>query len=135
MDYRNVLTVCPYCGAGCNLYLQVLDGQVVGVLPAKQHVISEGSLCIKGWNAAAFIHHEDRITRPLVRHNGSFEPIGWDEALDMVADKLVEIRQTHGPDAISFLSSAKCTNEENYLMQKFARAVIGTNNIDHCARL
>ena len=135
MDYRNVLTTCPYCGAGCNLYLQVLDGQVVGVLPAKQHVISEGSLCIKGWNAAAFIHHEDRITRPLVRRNGGFEPIGWDEALDMVADKLAEVCRSHGPDAISFLSSAKCTNEENYLMQKFARAVIGTNNIDHCARL
>ena len=135
MDYRNVLTVCPYCGSGCNLYLQVLDGKVVGVLPAKQHVISEGALCIKGWNAAAFIHHEDRITQPMVRRNGSFEPISWNEALDMVADKLIEILQEHGPDAISFLSSAKCSNEENYLMQKLARAVIGTNNVDHCARL
>lgn len=135
MDYRNVLTVCPYCGAGCNLYLQVLDGKVIGVLPAKQHVISEGALCIKGWNAAAFVNHEDRLTRPLIRRNGSFEPISWDEALDVVADRLVEIQQTHGPDAIGFLASAKCTNEENYLMQKFARAVIGTNNVDHCARL
>ena len=135
MNYRNVLTVCPYCGAGCNLYLQVLDDKVVGVLPAKQHVISKGSLCIKGWNATAFVHHEDRITQPMARRNGSFEPIGWDEALDMVADKLTEIRQTYGPNAISFLSSAKCTNEENYLLQKLARAVIGTNSIDHCARL
>jgi len=135
MNYRNVLTVCPYCGAGCNLYLQVLDDKVVGVLPAKQHVISKGSLCIKGWNAAAFVHHEDRITQPMARRNGGFEPIGWDEALDMVTDKLAEIRQTHGPNAISFLSSAKCTNEENYLLQKLARAVIGTNGIDHCARL
>jgi predicted molibdopterin-dependent oxidoreductase YjgC len=135
MDYRNVLTVCPYCGAGCNLYLQVLDGRVIGVLPAKQHVISEGALCIKGWNAAAFVHHEDRITQPMARRNGDFEPIGWDEALDMVADRLAGIRRAHGPDAVGFLASAKCTNEENYLFQKLARGVIGTNNVDHCARL
>jgi predicted molibdopterin-dependent oxidoreductase YjgC len=135
MDYRNVLTVCPYCGAGCNLYLQVLDGRVIGVLPAKQHVISEGALCIKGWNASAFVHHEDRLTQPMVRRNGSFEPIGWDEALDMVADKLAEARQAHGADAVGFLASAKVTNEENYIFQKLARAVIGTNNVDHCARL
>jgi len=135
MDYRNVLTVCPYCGAGCNLYLQVLDGRVTGVLPAKQHVISEGALCIKGWNAAAFVHHEDRLTQPLVRRDGGFEPIGWDEALDMVAGKLAATCQAHGPDAVAFLASAKCTNEENYLLQKLARAVVGTNNVDHCARL
>ncbi len=135
MDYRNVLTVCPYCGAGCNFYLQVLDGEIIGVLPAKQHVISEGALCIKGWNAAAFVHHEDRITQPMVRRNGGFEPIGWDKALDLLADKLAEVRQSHGPDAIAFLASAKVTNEENYLMQKLARGVIGTNNVDHCARL
>ena len=135
MDYRNVLTVCPYCGAGCNLYLQVLNDQVIGVLPAKQHIISEGALCIKGWNSSAFVHHEDRITQPMARRNGSFEPIGWDEALDMVTDRLAETRQKHGPDAIGFLASAKCTNEENYLFQKLARGVIGTNNVDHCARL
>jgi predicted molibdopterin-dependent oxidoreductase YjgC len=135
MEYKNVLTVCPYCGAGCNLYLQVLDGKVIGVLPAKQHVISEGALCIKGWNAAAFVHHEDRVTQPMARRNGRFEPIGWDEALDLVAGRLAETRQAHGPDAIGFLASAKVTNEENYLFQKFVRAVIGTNNVDHCARL
>jgi formate dehydrogenase major subunit len=135
MDYRNVLTVCPYCGTGCNLYLQVLDGQVIGVLPAKQHVISEGALCIKGWNAAAFVHHEDRLTQPLIRRSGRFEPLSWDEALDLVADKLVETRRAHGPDAIGFLASAKVTNEENYLFQKFVRGVLGTNNVDHCARL
>ena len=135
MDYGNVLTVCPYCGAGCNFYLQVLDGRIIGVLPAKQHVISEGALCIKGWNAAAFVHHEDRITQPMARRNGSFEPVSWNDALDVVADKLTEIQQEHGPDAIGFLASAKVTNEENYLFQKFARSVIGTNNVDHCARL
>jgi predicted molibdopterin-dependent oxidoreductase YjgC len=135
MDYHNVLTVCPYCGTGCNLYLQVLDGKVIGVLPAKQHVISEGALCIKGWNAAAFVHHQDRITQPMIRRNGSFEAISWDKALDTVADRLAEICQAHGPDAIGFLASAKVTNEENYIFQKFVRAVIGTNNVDHCARL
>ena len=135
MNYHNVLTTCIYCGAGCSLYLQVLDGKVVGVLPAKQHPISEGKLCIKGWNAHAFIHHEDRLTRPLIRDNGTFREASWDEALTLVADRLREVRATHGADAIAFLTSAKCTNEENYLLQKFARVVIGTNNVDHCARL
>ncbi|MGQ9456651.1 MAG: formate dehydrogenase subunit alpha, partial [Anaerolineae bacterium] len=85
--------------------------------------------------AAAFIHHPDRLPQPLIRRNGEFQPATWDEALDLVARKLAEIREAHGPDALGFLCSAKCTNEENYLMQKFARAVIGTHNIDHCARL
>lgn len=135
MDYRNVLTTCVYCGAGCNLYLQVLDGKVIGVLPAKQHPISQGKLCIKGWNAHAFIYHPDRLTRPLIRENGDFREATWDEALSLVAEKLGEIKQQYGPDAIGFLASAKCTNEENYLLQKFARACVGTNNVDHCARL
>jgi len=131
----DVLTTCVYCGAGCNLYLQVLDGKVIGVLPAKQHPISQGKLCIKGWNAHAFIYHPDRLTRPLIRENGDFREATWDEALSLVAEKLGEIKQQYGPDAIGFLASAKCTNEENYLLQKFARACVGTNNVDHCARL
>jgi len=135
MNYHNVLTTCIYCGAGCNLYLQVLDGKVVGVLPAKQHPISQGKLCIKGWNCHAFIYHEDRLTKPLIRENGTFREATWEEALTLVAEKLRTIKAQHGPDAIGFLASAKCTNEENYLLQKFARAVIGTNNVDHCARL
>ena len=135
MNYRNVLTTCVYCGAGCGLYLQVLDGQVIGVLPAKQHPISEGKLCIKGWNAHAFIHHPDRLSTPLIRENGEFREAPWGEALDLVAEKLGEIKAEHGPDALGLLCSAKCTNEDNYVFQKFARAVIGTNNVDHCARL
>ena len=135
MDYRNVLTTCIYCGAGCNLYLQVADGKVVGVLPAKQHEISQGRLCIKGWNAHAFIHHPDRLTSPLVRENGSFREASWEDALTLIAEKLGSVREEHGPDAIGILASAKCTNEENYLLQKFARSTIGTNNVDHCARL
>jgi len=135
MEYRNVLTTCVYCGAGCGLYLEVLDGRVVGTLPAKGHPVSEGKLCIKGWNAHAFIHHPDRLTKPLIRRDGRFIEASWDEALDLVAERLAAIREKDGPEAIAALSSAKATNEENYLLQKFTRAVLGTNNIDHCARL
>ncbi len=135
MEYKNVMTTCPYCGTGCALHLQVLDQQLVGVLPAKNHVVSQGGLCIKGWNAHAFVNHKDRLHTPLVRKNGEFVEATWDEALDLVASKLKAIKNETGPDSVAVLSSAKCTNEENYLLQKFTRAVIGTNNIDHCARL
>ncbi len=135
MHYENVLTTCPYCGVGCGVYMQVLDGHVVGVLPAKTHPVSEGSLCVKGWNAHAFIYHEDRLRTPLIREGADFRASTWAEALALVAEKLSAIKAAHGPDAIGVLTSAKCTNEENYLLQKFARAAIGTNNVDHCARL
>jgi predicted molibdopterin-dependent oxidoreductase YjgC len=137
VEYRNVLTTCIYCGTGCGLYLQVLDGKVVGTLPAKGHPVSDGRLCIKGWNAHGFIYHPDRLATPLIRDQkgGPLREASWDEALDLVASRLNQIQAQHGPDAIGFLSSAKCTNEENYLLQKLARSVIGTNNVDHCARL
>ena len=135
MEYRNVLTICPYCGTGCALYLQVLDGKVVGTLPVKGHPISEGALCIKGWNAHAFIHHPDRLTKPLIKENGQFREATWDEAYDLIAGKFTSFRDEFGSDSLAVLSSAKCTNEENYLLQKFTRAVLGTNNVDHCARL
>jgi predicted molibdopterin-dependent oxidoreductase YjgC len=135
MDYKNIQTICPFCGCGCALNLEVIDGQIVGVLPAKEHPVSQGGLCIKGWNAYAFVHHTDRLKTPLIRENGGFREASWDEALKLVAEKLGDIQKNHGPDSIGVLTSAKCTNEENYLLQKFARAVIGTNNIDHCARL
>jgi len=135
MNYSNVLTTCPYCGAGCNLYLEVLDGKVVGTLPCKTDIISEGKLCIKGWNAHSFINHPDRLTKPLVKKDGKFHETKWEEALRSVADNLTKIKGKYGSNSIALLSSAKCTNEENYLVQKFARSVIGTNNVDHCARL
>lgn len=135
MEYRNVLTICPYCGTGCGLYLEVLDGRVVGTLPAKGHPVSEGALCIKGWNAHAFIHHQDRLTKPLIKENGQFREASWDEAYALIAGKFASFRDEFGPDSLAVLSSAKCTNEENYLLQKFTRAVLGTNNVDHCARL
>jgi predicted molibdopterin-dependent oxidoreductase YjgC len=135
VEYRNVLTTCPYCGAGCGLNLQVLDGRLVGVLPAKTHPISQGGLCIKGWNAHAFVYHQDRLRTPQIRKNGRLVEASWDEALALIAEKLSAVKAESGPDSIAVLASAKCTNEENYLLQKFTRAVIGTNNIDHCARL
>jgi predicted molibdopterin-dependent oxidoreductase YjgC len=135
MDYTSVRTTCPYCGVGCNLELQVVADHVVGVLPAKGHPVGEGGLCIKGWNAHAFVHHPERLTKPLVKRMGQFFEVTWDEALGRVSSRLEAIRGKHGPDSIGVLVSAKCTNEENYLLQKFARAVIGTNNVDHCARL
>ena len=135
VGYKNVLTTCPYCGVGCGINLEVLDGEVIGSLPSKTHPVSEGGLCIKGWNAHAFIHHEDRLQTPLIREGDGFREATWDEALSLVAEKLGAIKVEHGPDAIGVLASAKCTNEENYLIQKLARAVIGTNNVDHCARL
>jgi predicted molibdopterin-dependent oxidoreductase YjgC len=135
IKYENVLTTCPYCGTGCALHLQVLDDKLVGVLPAKNHIISQGGLCIKGWNAHAFVNHPDRLKKPLIRRNGVLEEATWDEALNLVTEKFGEIKTQSGPDGITILTSAKCTNEENYVLQKFTRAVIGTNNIDHCARL
>ena len=135
MQYQNILTTCIYCGAGCGLYLEVLDGEIVGVIPAKEHPISQGRLCIKGWNAASFVYHPDRLKTPLIRRGDGFEEATWDEALMLVAERLGAIKAESGPNSIAFLSSAKCTNEENYLLQKLARAVIGTNNVDHCARL
>jgi len=135
MEYKNVLTTCIYCGCGCGLYLETLDGHITGVWPAKTHPITQGKLCIKGWNTASFVYHPDRLKTPLIRKNGELVEATWDEALSLIAGRLSTIKAESGPNSLAFLSSAKCTNEENYLVQKFARAVIGTNNVDHCARL
>ncbi|OGS42487.1 MAG: formate dehydrogenase subunit alpha [Euryarchaeota archaeon RBG_16_62_10] len=135
MSASHVLTTCPYCGTGCNFFLQVVDGRAVGVVPCKTDEISQGRLCIKGYNAHAFIHHRDRLTSPLIRSGGQMREASWDEALDKVVAEVRRIIDRHGPDSVLVLASAKCTNEENYLFQKLARAAIGTNNVDHCARL
>jgi formate dehydrogenase alpha subunit len=135
MNYKTIQSTCPYCGCGCGIYLEVVDGHLVGTMPVLNHPISEGSLCIKGWAAHEFVESEDRLRRPLWKRGANLEPTDWDSALHAAADRLAVIRKKYGPDSIGFLSSAKCTNEENYAFMKFARAVIGTNNIDHCARL
>jgi predicted molibdopterin-dependent oxidoreductase YjgC len=135
VNYETIVTTCTYCGCGCGLLLEVLDGKVVGTLPQKDHAINQGGLCIKGWNAHEFIYDEGRLKKPLLRKNGSLEEVSWEEAFDTVATRLKKIRDENGPDSIAGLTSARCTNEENYLFQKWMRAVIGTNNVDHCARL
>jgi predicted molibdopterin-dependent oxidoreductase YjgC len=135
MDYQSVLTTCTYCGCGCGLYLEVLDGRIVHTLPSKTAPVNEGKLCIKGWNIHEFVQHPRRLQTPLVREGDQLQQSSWDQALDYAAGELKRIKEAYGPDSIGFLSSAKCTNEDNYVLQKFARAVIGTNNVDHCARL
>ncbi|MEW6410827.1 MAG: formate dehydrogenase subunit alpha [Nitrospirota bacterium] len=132
---KKVLTICPYCGCGCGLYLTVEKDKVVGVLPSVEHPVSQGKLCVKGWNAHEFIHHPERLKTPLVRENGRLKEVSWDEAFRTIIDAFKRIISMAGSNAIFVLSSAKCTNEENYLLMKFARTVIGTNNIDNCARL
>ena len=132
---NKIRTTCPYCGTGCTLYLKVRNGQVVGVLP-DENGPGEGRLCIKGWSAHEFIHHPDRLKTPLIKgKDGRFKEVDWDTALSVIAEKVANIKKKYGGDAIGVFGSAKATNEENYLIQKFARAVIGKNNVDHCARL
>lgn len=135
MDFRTVYTTCSYCGCGCGLLLEVLDEEVIATLPVKTHPVSDGSLCIKGWNIHEFIGSERRLAQPLLKKDGSLTPASWDEAMTAAAEGLKRVVAEHGPDAVAILASAKVTNEENFLLSKFARAVIGTNNIDHCARL
>ncbi len=132
---RDVMSVCCYCGCGCGLYLHVEEGRVTGSSPSRSHPVSRNNLCAKGWHIHEFIHDPRRLTRPLIRRRGRLLPASWDEALDRTAVALKQIRDREGGDAIGVLASAKCSNEENYLLQKFTRAVLGTNNIDHCARL
>jgi formate dehydrogenase alpha subunit len=135
MRVDHVLTTCPYCGTGCRFYLQSVDGRLTGVVPCKTDEISQGRLCIKGYNAHAFVQHPDRLSHPMIREGGQLRKATWDEALDKVVSEIRRITAAHGPDSVVVLASAKCTNEENYLFQKLARAAIGTNNVDHCARL
>ncbi len=132
---NKIQTICPYCGCGCGLYLHVERGSIVGASPVRSHPVNKGSLCVKGWNCFEFIQHPDRLKYPLIKEGGSFRRASWAEALKLIAARFSKIRKSSGPDSIAIMSSAKCTNEENYLMMKFARAVIGTNNVDHCARL
>jgi formate dehydrogenase major subunit len=132
---KKVRTICTYCGVGCNLDVAVVDGKVKSIQAPFDAEVNQGHTCLKGRYAFSFYNHTDRLTTPLIRKNGKLEPASWEEAYDYIADKLTSIKAKYGPDSISGISSARCTNEENYLMQKFFRAVIGTNNIDSCARV
>jgi predicted molibdopterin-dependent oxidoreductase YjgC len=129
------LVVCPFCGCGCNFYLEERDGRAVGVTPSRNHPVNQGSLCVKGWRAHEFINRPERLKSPIIRDGGLVRDATWDEALDLVSKRLMDIREDSGSNALAFLSSAKLTNEENYLFMKMARCVFKTNNVDHCARL
>lgn len=129
-----VTTTCPYCGVGCQINLQVNRGKVVGVKSAGSG-INGRHLCVKGRFAHGFIHHPERLTTPLIRKGGQLQEASWPEALEEAARRLKQIRRNFGSEAIGILASARITNEENYLLNKLARAALGTNNLDHCARL
>lgn len=132
---RKVRTTCTYCGVGCQIYLHIKDNRVVKVTGVKDAGPNYGSMCVKGRFGFDFIGSSERLTRPLIKENGEFRETSWNEALDKVALELGRIKAAHGPDSIGFLTSARVTNEDNYVAMKFTRAVLQTNNIDHCARL
>ncbi len=157
--FREVETVCPYCGCGCNLTLAVKKNEIARIY-SKKDTINQGMLCVKGRFAYDFVHSPDRLTKPLIRVGAEkdfvldrdnpyreskqgpvskpgseqFREASWEETLDLVALRFKEIKDRHGPDVIGGLASARCTNEDNYLFQKFMRMAVGTNNVDHCAR-
>ncbi|HQM90803.1 MAG TPA: molybdopterin-dependent oxidoreductase, partial [Syntrophales bacterium] len=135
MNPEFVRTICPYCGTGCGLVLKVENGRAAASYPDRENPVSKGSLCVKGWVAHEFVHHPERLTAPLLRRGDAFVEIPWEEAIGLAARKLRETAEKYGPDSVGGLSSAKCTNEENYLFQKLIRAAFRTNNVDHCARL
>ena len=145
---RIVSTTCPYCGVGCNLHLHIKDDFIYRVTSPFDAVVNQGNLCVKGRFGYDFIYHPDRITEPLMRRTpqtpgqrtpafdrDEWRAVSWDEALDHIADRLVEIYRRDGPDALAVYCCAKATNEENYLLQKMFRALFRTNNVDHCTRL
>ena len=131
---KTVRTTCSYCGVGCNLEVAVKNDEVLSIR-APQDAVNAGHTCLKGRYAFKFYNHEDRLTSPLIRKDGVLTPCSWDEALDFIKGKFESIKQDHGPDAIAGISSARCTNEENYMFQKMIRQLVGTNNIDCCARV
>ena len=132
---KKIRTICSYCGVGCNLDVAVKDNQVISIQAPEDAEVNAGHTCLKGRYAFKFYNHPDRLTSPLIRKNGVLVPCDWDEAFAFIADKMTQIKTDHGADALAGISSARCTNEENYLFQKMIRAAVGTNNIDCCARV
>jgi len=133
-EVKKVRTTCPYCGVGCQLWLHVKDGRILRASGVEDGEPNKGRLCVKGRYGFDFIHSEERLKTPLIRENGGFREASWDEALDLVANRFKQIISESGPDAIAGVSSSRSINEDSYQMQKLLRAVIGTNNVDNCAR-
>jgi formate dehydrogenase major subunit len=133
-ETRQVRTTCPYCGVGCQVWVHAKGNRIVKVTGVKGAQPNLGRLCVKGRFGYDFIHSPERLTTPLIKENGDLREASWDEALDLVAGKIKEVKAKYGPDALAGVSCARSINEDSYNMQKLFRAVIGTNNIDHCAR-
>jgi predicted molibdopterin-dependent oxidoreductase YjgC len=129
---RTVTTICPYCGVGCQLNLEIKDEKIIRVIPDLRGPANKGQACVKGKFGLDFVNSPDRLTMPLIKQpNGEFMKVSWNKALDFITSRLAN----YDGNQFTAISSAKCTNEDNFVFQKFARAVMGTNNIDHCARL
>jgi formate dehydrogenase major subunit len=133
-DRKKIKTTCPYCGVGCQIYLHVKDNEIIKVTGVEDVEPNYGTLCIKGRFGYDFVHSPYRLKKPLLRKNGALVEVCWDEALDYTAKRLGEIKERSGPESIVGIGCARSTNESNYVMMKFMRAVVGTNNVDHCAR-
>ena len=131
---REVDTICGFCGVGCGLTLKVEDGVIQKVTGEKDNPSSKGEACIKGREGWRHLYSEKRITRPLVRKDGELVPASWDEALDLVASKMTEIKDVYGPGAFGLFSSSRSSNELNYMAGRFIRQVLGNSNIDSCNR-
>jgi len=130
---KKILSICPYCGVGCRFFIKVENNNILGIELFKNG-INKGKLCPKGITAIDFIKDKNRLKTPLKLINNKYTQISWEKALKEIANKLLQIKKQYGASSIAFLSSARCSNEENYLLQKIAR-LLGSNNIDHCARL
>jgi formate dehydrogenase alpha subunit len=130
-----IQTTCPFCGCGCSICLEAKDGRVVRVMPGKESSVNKGTLCVRGSYGCDFIHSPDRLTKPLVKRDNTFEEVSWEEALEQVATGFKRVKDERGSDSLAVLGSSKCTNEDNYVLQRFARCVLGTNNIDNGGRL
>jgi formate dehydrogenase alpha subunit len=130
-----VQTTCPFCGCGCTVCLEVKDNQIARVVPGREGLVNKGTLCVRGSYGWDFIHSPDRLLKPLVNSDGDFEEVSWEKALEVVTTQLLGIKDQHGGSSLAVLGSSKCTNEENYLLQRFARTLLGTNNIDNGSRL
>lgn len=128
---REVKTVCPYCGVGCGIYLGIRGDKIVSARGDPKNPVNNGKLCVKGRFALNFVNSAERLKKPIIREDGEFKEVEWDDAISFIADKLSK----YNGDEFAAIASAKCTNEENYLLQKFTRTVMKSNNIDHCARL
>lgn len=125
------LTTCTFCGVGCGIYLTTEGNRITGVYPSMSHPSNEGRICLRGWNVHEVASSPDRLQRPKLRLDGRLVEVSWEEAFAFIARRIREIRQQHGPDAFTFLNAPRCSNEESYLLQKLARTIIGTNNVDH----